>query len=322
MLQYWVVEREFHFTQFLRMPGKLYLVATPIGNLEDITIRAVRILAEVNLIAAEDTRRTATLLRHYAIKTGTISLHQHNEKERAPKLVRRLLNGESIALLSDAGTPLISDPGFEMVRQALDARIPIVALPGPSAVVAALVSSGAPTNSFTFLGFPPKRANDRKKWCAALTTEDRTLVFFESPHRLATTLKMLADNMGDRTISICRELTKIHEELVVGPILGLSQNLRQPRGEYTCVVWPPGKEIDFAIPRPNREKLLKEMGLLLDKMPSRRAAVRIMASKYRISSSIMYQEIEEAKNKSNDKTQGSSGVSQHQQEIYDQPKKT
>ena len=295
MLQYRAVEREFPLIQLFRMPGKLYLVATPIGNLEDITIRAVRILAEVNLIAAEDTRRTATLLRHYAIKTGTISLHQHNEKERAPKLVRRLLNGESIALLSDAGTPLVSDPGFEMVRQALDARIQIIALPGPSAVVTALVSSGAPTSTFTFLGFPPKRSNARKKWCSALTTEDRTLVFFESPHRLAATLKMLADIMGDRTISVCRELTKLHEELVIGPISELSQSLGHPRGEYTCVVWPPGKETDPAIPRPSKEQLLMEMGLLLERMPSRRAAVRTMASRYRISSSIMYQEIEEAK---------------------------
>ena len=295
MLQYCTVEREFPLTQLLRMPGTLYLVATPIGNLEDITIRAVRILAEVNLIAAEDTRRTATLLRHYAIKTGTISLHEHNEKQRAPKLVRRLLNGDSIALLSDAGTPLISDPGFEMVRHALDALVPVVALPGPSAVVTALISSGAPTNSFTFLGFPPKRSNDRKKWCSALTAQDRTIVFFESPHRLATTLKMLADNMGDRTITVCRELTKLHEELVVGPISVLSQDPTTPRGEYTCVVWPPCKETDLAIPRPNKKQLLEELDLLLQEMPSRRAALKTIASRYKVSPSLMYEEIENAK---------------------------
>ena len=283
------------------MPGTLYLVATPIGNLEDITIRAVRVLGEVKLIAAEDTRRAAILLRHYAVKTTTISLHEHNEQRRAPKLVERLLTGDSIALLSDAGTPLISDPGFEVVRQSLDAFIPVVALPGPSAVITALVSSGAPTNSFAFVGFPPKRLNDRKNWCNSLITEERTLIFFESPHRLATTLKMLGDCIGNRTVSLCRELTKIHEELVVGPINRLAETLGRPRGEYTCVVWPPERHGKQVIARPDRKILLEEVELLMERETSRRVIVRKMASRYNVSSSQMYKEIEDAKNRSKDK---------------------
>ncbi|HIN11907.1 MAG TPA: 16S rRNA (cytidine(1402)-2'-O)-methyltransferase, partial [Acidobacteria bacterium] len=162
------------------MSGTLNLVATPIGNLEDITLRAVRILGEVQLIAAEDTRRTARLLRHYGITTRTTSLHEHNERQKTATLVARLLAGDSIALLSDAGTPIVSDPGLLLVRQSLDAGIPVVALPGPSAVTAALISSGAPANSFTFVGFPPRRLNARKRWCEALANEPTTLIFFES----------------------------------------------------------------------------------------------------------------------------------------------
>ena len=301
MLQYWTVEREFVASPYPHMPGTLYLIATPIGNLEDLTIRAIRILGEVNLIAAEDTRRTATLLRHYAVKTPVTSLHEHNESRRAPELVKRLLAGESIALLSDAGTPLISDPGFEVVRRTITSSIPVIAIPGPSAVVTALVSSGAPTNSFTFLGFPPKRSNDRKKWCDGLTEENRTLIFFESPHRLATTLKMLSDSIGDRKMSLCREMTKIHSELVIGPISELSCSLGRPRGEYTCVIWPPAKTDRPAIPRPTNHELLSELESLMEEAASRKAAVRRMASRYNIASSVMYREIEEAKIRSKNK---------------------
>ena len=193
------------------MSGTLYLVATPIGNLEDITLRALRILGEVQLIAAEDTRRTARLLQHYGISTRTTSLHDHNERQKTSTLLARLLAGDSVALLSDAGTPVVSDPGLLLVRQSLEAGIPVVALPGPSALTAALVSSGAPANSFTFVGFPPRKLNDRKRWCEALADKPRTLIFFESPHRLVTTLKLMMEFWGDRTVALCRELTKMHD---------------------------------------------------------------------------------------------------------------
>ena len=277
------------------MSGTLNLVATPIGNLEDITLRAVRILGEVQLIAAEDTRRTARLLRHYGITTRTTSLHEHNERQKTATLVARLLAGDSIALLSDAGTPIVSDPGLLLVRQSLDAGIPVVALPGPSAVTAALISSGAPANSFTFVGFPPRRLNARKRWCEALANEPTTLIFFESPHRLITTLKLMMVYWGDRTVALCREMTKIHEELVVRPISGLIDVVGTPRGEYTGVVWPsptrrlPSEEL------PTGADLLSELGVLTNKSGSRREAVRELGRKYGLTTKQMYNKVERIK---------------------------
>jgi len=277
------------------MSGTLYLVATPIGNLEDITLRAIRILREVDLIAAEDTRHTAKLLRHHAIRTRTTSLHEHNEREKSPGLVARLVEGESIALLSDAGTPVVSDPGLVLVRQALDAQVPVVPLPGPSSVIAALVASGAPPSSFTFAGFPPRKSNDRKKWCMNLAPEARTLVFFESPHRLLATLRVGLECWGDRRVSLCRELTKIHEELVTRPI---SEHLRatvSPRGEYTCVVWPSSPPSQTAKPLPAGPLLLDEFGQTTEKSTSRRTALKNMANKYGVTARELYSELEKSK---------------------------
>ena len=277
------------------MSGTLYLVATPIGNLEDITLRGLRILRAVRLIAAEDTRRTARLLRHYGITTQTTSLHEHNERQKASTLVARLLTGDSVALLSDAGTPIVSDPGLILVRQSLDASIPVIALPGPSAVTAALISSGAPANSFTFVGFPPRKLNDRKRWCEALVNEPRTLIFFESPHRLVTTLKLMLVYWGDRTVALCREMTKMHEELVVRPISSLIDVVGLPRGEYTCVVWPPTKQQPVAMALPHPHQLLSELGHLTENSGSRREAVRELGSKYGLTTRQMYTKIESTK---------------------------
>ena len=277
------------------MSGTLYLVATPIGNLEDITLRAVRILGEVRLIAAEDTRRTAKLLRHYGVTTRTTSLHEHNERQKTSMLVARLLTGDSIALLSDAGTPIVSDPGLLLVRQALDAGIPVVALPGPCAVTAALISSGAPANSFTFVGFPPHRLNDRKRWCEALANETRTLIFFESPHRLVTTLKlMMVCWGGDRRVALCREMTKIHEDFVVQPISRLLDVVGAPRGEYTCVVWPSSTQRSQA-KKLLSDDVLEELGVLTNISDSRREAVRELGRKYGLTTRQMYTEIERIK---------------------------
>ena len=277
------------------MSGTLYLVATPIGNLEDITLRAVRILGEVRLIAAEDTRRTARLLRHYGITTRTTSLHEHNERQKTSTLVARLLTGDSIALLSDAGTPIVSDPGLLLVRQSLDARIPVVALPGPSAVTAALICSGAPASSFTFVGFPPRRLNDRKRWFEALANESRTLIFFESPHRLITTLKLMMVYWGDRRVALCREMTKIHEEFVVRPISCLIDIVGSPRGEYTCVVWPSPKQRPPAAALPSGADLLSELGVLINLSASRREAVKELGRRYGLTTRQMYTEVERIK---------------------------
>src|SRR5919204_4904390 len=200
------------------MAGTLYVVATPIGNLEDVTLRALRILRDVSLIAAEDTRRTARLLQHYSISTPTTSLHEHNERRKTATLIARLKAGDSVALVSDAGTPTISDPGEDLIAAAHAAGIKVESVPGPSAVMAALSASGVPTREFTFLGFPPPRSKDRKAWLSAAVAEPRTVVFFEAPHRIASTLAELGELTGGRIVAGARELTKAHEELVVGLI--------------------------------------------------------------------------------------------------------
>ncbi len=278
------------------MSGTLYLVATPIGNLEDITLRAVRILGEVRLIAAEDTRRTATLLRHYGITTRTTSLHEHNERRKASTLIARLLTGDSIALLSDAGTPIVSDPGLLLVRQSLDAGIPVVALPGACAVTAALVSSGAPANSFTFVGFPPRRSSERKRWCERLSDEPRTLILFESPHRLVTTLKLMLVCWGDRRVALCREMTKAYEEFVIRPISELIDVVGSPRGEYTCVVWPSSTLDPPAQTLPSGKDLLSELGSLTNTGGSKREVLKELGRRYGLTASQMYTEVERIKN--------------------------
>ena len=277
------------------MAGTLYLVATPIGNLEDVTFRAVRTLQEVRLIAAEDTRRTSRLLRHYGISTPTISLHDHNERRRTPGLVKRLLGGDSIALLSDAGTPLVSDPGFDLVRQSLGAGVRVTAVPGPSAVISALISCGAPVASFTFLGFPPRGLRARKHWCDELAREPRTLVFFEAPHRLVTTLGLLGERLGGRTLALCRELTKLHESTLVGPAASLLQSVGRPRGEYTCVVWPAERGEGVPPPAPEGRELLDELARMSGDGGSRRDAVRALAAKYGLSTRALYEAVEAAR---------------------------
>lgn len=224
------------------MPGTLFLVATPIGHLEDITVRALRVLREVALVAAEDTRRTAGLLAHYGIDTPQVSFHEHNERTRIPELLARLRRGDSIALVSDAGTPLVSDPGHALVRAAREAGIRVEAVPGPSAILAALVSSGLAAESFTFLGFPPAGRRQRDRWLAALAAEPRPVVFFEAPHRLRATLAAAAPVLGDRPMAVAREMTKVHEEVLVGTAAELAARLREPRGEFTIVVGAPPNE--------------------------------------------------------------------------------
>lgn len=220
------------------MPGTLYVVATPIGNLEDVTLRALRILREVSLIAAEDTRRTARLLQHYSISTRTTSLHEHNERARTPALIARLQAGESIALVSDAGTPIVSDPGRQLVAAAHAAGLRVEPIPGANAAIAALSASGLGSGEFVFAGFPPFRSNSRKKWLRALTTEPRAIVLYEAPHRIRQTLEDAVAILGDRDAAIGRELTKLHEELVVRPITAHLQHLGSPVGEYTVVIAP------------------------------------------------------------------------------------
>ncbi|HKT79921.1 MAG TPA: 16S rRNA (cytidine(1402)-2'-O)-methyltransferase [Vicinamibacterales bacterium] len=216
--------------------GTLFIVATPIGNLEDVTARALRVLREVQLIAAEDTRRTAHLLAHYAIATPTTSLHEHNEHAKSTALVERLLRGDHIAVVSDAGTPTVSDPGRRLIEAAIAAGIRIEPIPGPSAILAALAVSGFEADSFTFMGFPPARGKARKSWFDRLVASGNVAVFFEAPHRLTLTLNEIGAIAPSARLLVARELTKSHEELVRGPISDVVAGLREPRGEYTVVV--------------------------------------------------------------------------------------
>lgn len=219
--------------------GALYLVATPIGNLEDVTLRALRTLAEVDLIACEDTRRTRVLLERYKVKTRTESYHEHNERERAEKLCARMEAGQSIALVTDAGTPAVSDPGFRLVREAVARGIRVVPVPGPVAFVAALVASGLPTDVFHFGGFLPARAHARRLRLAELRELQATLVFYESPHRLAQMLADAREILGEREAVVAREMTKLHEEFARGRLSELAARFsseESARGEMVVVV--------------------------------------------------------------------------------------
>jgi len=220
--------------------GCLYLVATPIGNLEDITLRAVRVLKEADLIACEDTRQTQKLLQHYGIHKELVSYHEHNELTRAPELVIQLEQGAEVALVSDAGMPVVSDPGYRLVAQCLRHHIPVIPIPGPSAFVAALAASGLPTDEFLFVGFLPSRAGARRKKLEALKVEPRVIVLYEAPHRLAETLSDATEILGSRPAVVAREVTKIHEEFLRGSLAELRDAARKrtPRGEITLVIGP------------------------------------------------------------------------------------
>jgi 16S rRNA (cytidine1402-2'-O)-methyltransferase len=283
--------------------GTLFVVATPIGNLEDITVRALRVLREVALIAAEDTRRTAHLLARHAIATPTTSLHAHNEHKKASSLVERLRSGDSIALVSDAGTPTISDPGGELVAAAVAAGIRVEPIPGPSAILAALTASGLPYDSFAFLGFPPTRSKARKAWFDRLVQVGGTVVFFEAPHRIARTLVELRSIVGNCPIALGRELTKTHEELVRGPIDELLARLPVERGEFTVVVnigLTTNNTDITTVAVPNDNSLAEQFGeLTVNRQQSRRQAIADLARRHRLSANEVYQAIERAKNSGN-----------------------
>lgn len=254
--------------------GVLYVVATPIGNLDDISARALRILREVALIAAEDTRHSQRLLQHFGINTPLQACHEHNEREQGGRFLTRLLAGDDVALISDAGTPLISDPGFHLVRQARAAGVRVVPVPGPSAVIAALSAAGLPSDRFIFEGFLPAKAAGRRARLEALREEPRTLIFYEAPHRLLESLEALRDTLGaERQVVLARELTKTFETLKGLPVGELCEWVRgdanQQRGECVLLVagWqaPEGDESVSA-------EALRVLDLLLAELPVKRAA--------------------------------------------------
>src|SRR5687768_4808335 len=241
------------------MPGTLFVVATPIGNLEDLSMRALRTLREVDLIAAEDTRRTSKLLAHYEIQKPLASLHEHNETREAIRLISKLESGLNVALVSDAGTPSISDPGSHFVAQARQAGIPVVPIPGANAAVAAISAAGLPVDSFLFLGFPASGGLARDRWFERVAAETGTVVFYESPHRIRRTMDELADYLVKRLIFVGRELTKINEELV---IWDKNTELRE-QGEFVVVVGPAAEALGA---EPDAPDVVEFIGQMTEKL--------------------------------------------------------
>jgi 16S rRNA (cytidine1402-2'-O)-methyltransferase len=270
------------------MTGTLYIVATPIGNLEDITLRALRVLKEVDVIAAEDTRHTRHLLDRYQIETQLTSYHDHNKEEKAPVLVSRLLEGKSVALVSDAGTPGISDPGYFLINLAVDQKIPVVPIPGATAAIAALSVSGLPTDNFVFEGFLPAKQTARLKRLQALANEERTIIFYEAPHKIVKTVEDMLQVFGDRRAVITRELTKIHEETIRGTLTELLKRLHAGtiKGEFTIILHgvsaePLKQDIDTA-------EYLKN--LMLHRGLSKKEAVAIAAGELGLPKREVYKE--------------------------------
>jgi 16S rRNA (cytidine1402-2'-O)-methyltransferase len=287
------------------MSGTLFVVATPLGNMEDVTFRAIRVLREVDLIAAEDTRRTARLLSHYAIPTPSISFHQHNVRTRLPQLLSRLEAGKSIALVTDAGTPGVSDPGMELVEACIKARIGVDPIPGASAPLTAAVASGFPLIPFTIFGFPPRRSKDRKAWMAMASKTPHTFSFFESPHRIATTLAEIAPLLGERQIALGRELTKLHQEFIRGSAATLSGLISELKGEVTAVVGP------INIGDSSSDQILATDGLqgavemfwrLTKEGRPRRQALSEAGRSFSVPLRVLYSAIEEAKKTSDEST--------------------
>ncbi|MBK4730440.1 16S rRNA (cytidine(1402)-2'-O)-methyltransferase [Oxynema sp. CENA135] len=267
----------------------LYLVGTPIGNLEDITFRAIRILKSVDLIAAEDTRHTGKLLHHFDIKTPQVSYYEHNQQQRIPELLNKLEQGRSIALVTDAGMPGISDPGYELVKACIDRSFDVVPIPGVSACVTAVSASGLPSDRFVFEGFLPAKGQDRQNRLEALVVETRAIVLYESPHRLRETLQDLAKTLGgDRAAVLGRELTKLHEQFWRGTLneaIAYYESEVQPQGEFTLVIAPGDREEPILSP----EAIKAELQALLHQGISRSQASRQLAKNTALSRRDIYQ---------------------------------
>jgi 16S rRNA (cytidine1402-2'-O)-methyltransferase len=270
--------------------GVLYVVATPIGNIEDITLRALNVLAGVDLVAAEDTRHTGRMLSHYRISAPLISCHDYNEAERASQFIQKLQGGASIALVSDAGTPLVSDPGYRLIRSAIQAGIKVIPVPGVSAAIAALSVSGLPTDAFVFLGFPPKKQTRRLTMLKDIENDPRTLIFYESPRRVVSFLNDARGVLGERSGVVCREMTKKFEEFIRGSISDILEALSdrsEIKGECTLVL--SGKLTEDSLSAESLERSVSEYLMHASESPGELA--RKMASKFGISRKTAYQMI-------------------------------
>ncbi len=270
-------------------PGRLYVCGTPIGTLEDITLRVLRILREVDFIAAEDTRRTRKLVSHYDIHTPLLSYHEHNKHRQTPRLLDMIAEGKTIALVSDAGMPGISDPGHELISQAVKRGIEVVVAPGPSAVLTALVLSGFPTDRFRYEGFLPRRRAERRTLLESLRDETVAIVVFESPHRISETLSDISAVLGDRQVCLCRELTKCFEEVLRGTAEQVRKELAEPRGEITLVIAGAPTQIQTG----NLQEAVAAVAAKVEAGESVRDAVRDVAERTGISRSKLYSAVHE-----------------------------
>jgi len=280
------------------MSGTLFVVATPVGNMEDVTFRAIRVLREVDLIAAEDTRRTARLLSHYGISTPSVSFHQHNVRTRLPQLLSRLEAGKNVALVTDAGTPGVSDPGVELVDACIKAQIAVDPIPGASAPLVAAVGSGFPLIPLTIFGFPPRRSKDRMEWFSRILEIPHTFSFFESPHRIAVTLAELRILLGERQIVVGRELTKRHQEFLRGSAEAVVDQLSEARGEITVVVGPLNTSDMLNDQERAGDAVANAVvlfGQLTNNGRSRRAALTEAARTFSVPARVVYAAVEEAK---------------------------
>ena len=277
------------------MTGTLFLVATPIGNLEDITLRALRVLREADVIAAEDTRRTSRLLAHHGIETPSVSFHEHNVRSRLPQLLSRLERGERVAVVSDAGTPSISDPGLELVQACIGKRIAVDPIPGPSAPLAAAVGSGFPLIPWTIFGFAPARSKDRTRWMSELSSIPHTVCFFEAPHRVKATLEEASRLLGERQIVVARELTKVHQEFLRGTAREISDVLIAAKGEFTIVVGPIVHAEDEVVPASDRELVDEFWSLTKSGAIPRRAAISEVAKRHNLPARDVYAAVERLK---------------------------
>jgi 16S rRNA (cytidine1402-2'-O)-methyltransferase len=271
-------------------PGRLYVVATPIGNLEDITLRALRVLKEVAAIACEDTRRTRQLLDRYSIVTPTVSYHEHNELTRAPELIVRLEDGEDVALVSDAGMPMISDPGYRLVKLAVRHNITVVPVPGPSALVAAFAAAGLPADQFRFVGFLPSKRLARQRFLRALENEG-TLAFYEAPHRVVETLQDVLKNMGDRPLVLAREVTKLHEEFLRGSTSEVLDRVKSKpvKGEITVLLGPTDEQV-ARVAKPARSIQADLRRTMTEQGIDERAALKAVAKQRGLSKSEAYRQ--------------------------------
>jgi 16S rRNA (cytidine1402-2'-O)-methyltransferase len=280
-------------TPTLQVPaGRLFVVATPIGNLDDITLRALNTLKTADLIACEDTRRTQKLLNHYSIRTSTISYHEHNEMTRAPELILEMEQGSAVALVSDAGTPVLSDPGYRLVHLAIRHKIPVIPIPGPSALVAALAGAGLPMDEFIFAGFLPAKRAARCRTLTALAAFDKTIVLYEAPHRVVEALRDIHSILGERNAVVAREVTKMHEEFIRGALGEIRERLKNEpvKGELTIILAPANaptkKKVEGGSVRGEIERLKVSKGL------DERSALKVVARARGLSRSEVYRQLQ------------------------------